>query len=86
MTKYALILLMLMCGTAWGQTYTVNPIYTEPGSLSDIERRARIAAADSLRLIRQVDIVLDYLKAQGYELPRTMRVRNDSTTWNWSKQ
>ena len=39
--------------------------------LEDREKRANEQAiADSLRLIHQVDIVLDYLKAQGYELPK----------------
>ena len=37
------------------------------------------ASADSLRLIHQVDIVLEYLKERGYELPKTRVFANLDT-------
>jgi len=89
-SKWLFTVLLLMCGTAWGQDYSPyrgGIVYTNPDTLtwrresvtadslrrkeSFNERMAREGVtADSLRIVRQVDIVLDYLRAQGYALPK----------------
>ena len=63
MNRLLFAVLLLMCGTAWGQ------VFTDWDKINAEKAKIR-ATADSLRLIRQVDIVLDYLKAQGYGLPK----------------
>ena len=93
-SKWLFVFVMvLMCGTAWGQGFTYVHVMTAAEAAEfdsvnrltrdqqveyyhELDRKEAIQAvvdkttADSLRLIRQVDIALDYLKSQGYELPK----------------
>ncbi len=93
MNRLLFAVLLLMCGTAWGQDYfrdsngnRLHVVYVQEDSIlvphydinDTLFTMQELAARDSLRLIRQVDIVLGYLKSKGYELPRAMLVRGDS--------